>query len=69
MDLGVGELLQMAARDDHSVFTSKTLWVVDSSMIEQGACQEDLKLLRVFEALREEARLRGYSNGHANPTP
>lgn len=68
MDLTVGELLQMAARNDHSVFTNKTLWNVDTSMFEQGSCQEGINVLHVLEALKEEARLRGFSNGDGDST-
>jgi heterodisulfide reductase subunit C len=62
MDLTMGELLQMAVRDDHAVFTSQTLWNCDLVITEDGHCPEGINLSRVIEALRTEAKLRGYSN-------
>lgn len=61
MDLTLGELLQMAARDDHAVFTSKTLWAYDLSSVKPDHCQEGINLPLVVEALRNEAIYRGYS--------
>jgi heterodisulfide reductase subunit C len=61
MDLTLGELLQMAARDDHAVFTSKTLWAGELSSVKPDRCQEGINVPRVVEALRNEAILRGYS--------
>ena len=68
MDLTLGELLQMAARDDLNVFSSKTLWTCDHVIAKGEPCQEGINLVRVIDALRNEAKLRGYSNERgANP--
>jgi heterodisulfide reductase subunit C len=62
MDLTVGEMLQLAARDESAVFISSTLWNCDSVITEDGHCQEGINLSLVIKSLRNEAKLRGYSN-------
>lgn len=61
MDLTIEQLLQKAARNDPSVFKSSTLWHRDPMLRMDGKCQEGIDILRVIEALREEAKLRGIS--------
>lgn len=62
MDLTLGEMLQMASRDDPAVFATQTLWNCDAVIENRERCQEGINLVRVIEALRDEAKLRGYSN-------
>jgi heterodisulfide reductase subunit C len=61
MDMTIGELLQRAAHNDPSVFRSSTLWHCDPMLRMDGRCQKGIDILRVIEALREEAKLRGIS--------
>jgi len=61
MDMTIGELLQKAAQNDPSVFRSATLWHYDPTLHMDGRCQTGIDILRVIEAMREEAKLRGIS--------
>ncbi len=58
MDMTIGELLQKAASNDPSVFRSSTLWHCDPMLRMDARCQKGIDILRVIEALREEAKLR-----------
>lgn len=62
MDLTLGEMLQLASRNDPAVFTSQTLWNCDVVIEGSEQCQEGINLPRVIEALRTEAKLRGFTN-------
>jgi heterodisulfide reductase subunit C len=62
MDLTLGEMLRMASSDNPEVFSTQTLWNCDAVLEDHDRCQEGINLVRVIEVLRDEAKLRGYSN-------
>ena len=68
MDITLGEMLQMASRNNPDVFATQTLWNCDVVVEERNRCQEGIDLVRVIEALRDEAKIRGYSNLHNGRT-
>ena len=59
MDVTLGEMLQMASRNDPAVFATETLWNCDTVIADRDRCQEGINLVRVIKALRDEARTRG----------
>jgi hypothetical protein len=56
MDLTVGEIMQAAVRNDHSVLNSSTLLDCDEVIERPPYCQAGLDVASVLLALRAEAR-------------
>jgi heterodisulfide reductase subunit C len=59
MDLTIGELMRLAARDDPQALSSRTLWAGDDLLFSRLECQAGIDLPAVILTLRREAELRG----------
>jgi heterodisulfide reductase subunit C len=59
MDLGLGEMVRAAARNDSSVLTCASLWACEDLLLRPIPCQAGLSIPAIVIALQREAELRG----------